>query len=248
MDATYIPIRMLAVIAALAAGTTARAELSSTWTLASDYDFRGVSNSATDPVLQASLDYEAPNGFWIGAWASNFDYGPEYDGTIELDLYAGYTHTISETRSWSAGVTAYTFPGSDDPIEIDTSFEGYVEVTLDSWHAAQWYSPDYAKAGASAFYTEANYTWTLPRDFSLRAHAGYAWGNYWRDTALGGGELADYSLTLARSFGNFVLAGKFTGTDARGERRISDGPFANDFRFVLALETTFPWEDASSDD
>lgn len=223
-----------------------QAQISSTWTLASDYDFRGTSNSATDPVLQASIDYEAPGGFWIGAWASNFDYGPQYDGNIEIDLYVGYTHELSEQRSWSAGITAYTFPDSDAAIEIETSYEGYVDVSLGGFHAAQWYAPDYAAAGASASYTEANYTWSLPRALSLRAHAGYAWGDYWDDADLGGGTLADYALTLSREWGRFTLAGKVTGTDA-GERRVTRGAFANDARFVFSIETTFPWGHSPDD-
>ena len=62
---------------------------SSTVTGVSDYDFRGVSLSATDPALQASVDFAADSGFYAGAWVSNIDYGSAIDGDIELDLYGG---------------------------------------------------------------------------------------------------------------------------------------------------------------
>ncbi len=250
MDAKNPARRIALLTSLLMVCGAAQAQLGTTWTLASDYDFRGTSNSATDPVLQASLDYETPKGFWIGAWASNFDYGPGYDGDLELDLYAGYTHELSETRSWSAGLTAYTFPDShgsieNGPIGVQSSFEGYVDVTLDGFHAAQWYTPDYAKLGASALYTEANYLWTLPRAFSLRAHAGIAWGDYWDREDLGAGTLGDFALALSCAVGQFTLAGTITGTDASGARRVTHGAFTNQARFVLSVETTFPWDRTS---
>ena len=48
---------VLAVLALGAAAATAQAEVSSTITLASDYDFRGITQTARDPALQASLDW-----------------------------------------------------------------------------------------------------------------------------------------------------------------------------------------------
>ena len=81
----------------------------------------------------------------------------------------------------------------------------------------------------------------MPRGWSLDAHLGYSWGDYFEDDTLGGGELADYSVGATFVAGHFTLAGKFTATDASGERKISNGPFTNDARFVLSIETTIPW-------
>jgi uncharacterized protein (TIGR02001 family) len=82
---------LLALMAVAAVGTVARAEVSSTVTLASDYDFRGISQSAKDPALQLSLDWAGDSGFYVGAWASNVDFGPDTVSDVELDIYAGYT-------------------------------------------------------------------------------------------------------------------------------------------------------------
>jgi uncharacterized protein (TIGR02001 family) len=224
---------------------SAHAQVSSTVTLASDYEFRGVSLSDTEPVLQASLDYAFANGFAIGAWASPLDYGDDYDGSVELDYYASYSREVSDTLSWSAGLTAYTYPGSEASatrLKIEPYIEGYVDITLGGLNAAQWYADDYSGLGISAQYTEVNYTLALPRDLSLKAHVGYSWGDYWEDDTMGGGELADFSLGLAYQAGNFSLNGKITGTDASGARKVSHGPFTNDARLVVSIETTFPWE------
>lgn len=235
----------------LVASGLAHAQFTSTITLVSDYEFRGVSLAETDPALQASLDYEFANGIAIGAWASNLDYGDAYDGSFELDFYASYTGQISESTSWSAGLTAYTYPDSsarpatltqDERLEIEPYLEGYVDITMGSFNAAQWYTDDYSGLGAGAQYTELNYTHELPRSFSVAAHLGISWGDYWEDDTLGGGELLDYSLGATYEAGNFTLGAKLTGTDASGDRKISSGAFTNDSRFVFSIVTTFPWE------
>jgi uncharacterized protein (TIGR02001 family) len=51
-------IKTLALVTGLLAiSGVSQAQFSSTWTAVSDYDFRGVSQSATDPALQGSADY-----------------------------------------------------------------------------------------------------------------------------------------------------------------------------------------------
>ena len=66
---------LIAVIALGGMAATANAEVSSTITVASDYDFRGITQTARDPALQASLDWAAESGLYVGAWASNVDFG-----------------------------------------------------------------------------------------------------------------------------------------------------------------------------
>src|SRR3954468_10260389 len=131
-------IKTLALVTGLLAiSGVSQAQFSSTWTVVSDYDFRGVSQSGKDPALQGSADYAfGDSGFSVGTWASNIDFTP-FDGDIELDLYANYVGKINDTFSWTAGVTYYMYPGSDSKT-FDTGdgdvelaslgeyFEGYV--------------------------------------------------------------------------------------------------------------------------
>jgi uncharacterized protein (TIGR02001 family) len=242
--------KVLMICALAAISGVAHAQFSSTVTLVSDYEFRGVSLSDSNPALQASLDYSFANGLAIGTWASNLDYGDDYDGNFELDFYASYSHEISDSVSWSLGLTAYTYPDSKARaatptqaarLEIEPYLEGYVDITMGSFRAAQWYTDDYSGLGVGAQYTEVNYSHELPHGLSLGAHLGYSWGDYWEDDAMGGGELADYSLGLSYQAGHFTLGGKITATDASGDRKVTSGVFANDARLVVSIETTFPW-------
>jgi uncharacterized protein (TIGR02001 family) len=41
-----------------------------TW-LASDYVFRGISQSQRQPAIQGGFDYSHASGFYVGTWASN---------------------------------------------------------------------------------------------------------------------------------------------------------------------------------
>ena len=74
-------IRTLALVTGLLAlSGVSQAQFSSTWTFVTDYDFRGYSQSARDPAIQASADYAfGESGLSVGIWASNVDFGVDDD-------------------------------------------------------------------------------------------------------------------------------------------------------------------------
>jgi len=242
---------LVRVAALLALTGAAQAQFSSTVTAATEYDFRGISLSANDPVLQASIDYAFGNGFAIGAWASNLDYGPAYDGKTELDFYGGYTGTINDKASWTVGAVLYDYPGSDEllatpqrpvaKLQIEPYPEYYLGGTFGPVSLKQWYSNDFGASSVAGLYTEANYTQALPANWTLSVHAGYSYGEYWEDDGPGGGELFDYSIGLSYVWDRFTLGAKLTATDADGDRQISNDYFANNPRIVGWISTTLPW-------
>ena len=101
-------IKTLALVTGLlAVSGVSQAQFSSTWTAVSDYDFRGVSQSAKGPALQGSADYAFASGVSIGAWASNVDFDEPNEGfvsdeDIELDLYVNYAGKINDTATSAA--------------------------------------------------------------------------------------------------------------------------------------------------
>jgi uncharacterized protein (TIGR02001 family) len=224
----------------LLAAQGAQAQFSSTITATSDYDFRGVSLSAKDPALQASVDYAFPNGFAIGAWASNIDYGDEFDGDLELDLYANYTGEINDSTSWTAGIVWYLYPGSDDSatqFKILDYPEIFFGLNFGDLGLKQWYTNDYSGSDESAWYTEANYAFELPQNFSLTLHAGYSYGDAFD---LADAEYFDYGVTLGYAAGNFNLGLKIVGTDIDGAE---DDVFNAEDRIIFNVSTTLPWGD-----
>lgn len=249
-------LRILAAIGLLGAATAANAGVTSTWTLASDYDFRGITQSAKDPAIQGSIDFAAENGWYVGAWASNVDFGPG-DPDVELDVYTGFTGTSEGGLGWDVGLVYYTYPSESDL----NYFEIYGSVSYDWFKGKIWYSDafggDAAEDGfaatvgnndAAAFYVEGNATIPLPNDFSILLHAGYSAGDYWDNSARAfnldngtnfDGEYFDYSIGVGYTINNFSLALKYVDTD--GDLETTSDVFNNEGRVVFTVATTFPW-------
>ena len=228
-------IRTLALLTGLLAiSGVSQAQFSSTWTAVSDYDFRGVSQSAKNPALQASADVAfGESGFSMGAWASNVDF--DTDDDLELDLYVNYAKEINEHFTFTAGGTYYDYPLGND---IDGYPEFYIGANLGNFSIKQWYSDDFYAGGQTALYTEANYTQPIGEKFSLAFHAGYSWGDYWDSI-----ETIDYAVQANYSFGNFTVFAKFTGTDASNSdgTKVEDDVNNNEPRGLIGITTTFPW-------
>ena len=232
-------IKTLALVTGLLAiSGVSQAQFSSTWTVVSDYDFRGWSQSAKDPALQGSADYAfGESGFSIGAWASSsIDFGQIPDGTggvrdidadVELDLYGGYNGKINDTFGWSFLANYYTYPGSSD---VEDYLEVKAGLSAGNFGFNQWYSDDWLGSGSSALYSEANYSQPIGEKFSLDFHVGYSWGDFWEDA-----ETVDYSVTGNVTVGNFKIFGKFTGTDASGDLKIEDDANNNEPRFLIGV-------------
>jgi uncharacterized protein (TIGR02001 family) len=221
------------VIGMLAVAGAAQAQFSSTVTGTSDYDFRGYSQTAKDPAIQGSLDYAFPQGFAVGAWASNVDFDDDAD--IEVDLYGSYTGKVNESTSWEVGFNYYAYPGSDD---VGDYPEYYVGLGAGLFSFKQWYSNNFYDLDTSAWYTEGNADIPLPGNFSLQLHAGYSWGDYWKDV---GDEVFDYAVGLSYPVQNFTLSVKLTGTDASGAMKVRSDVGNNESRVILSVATTFPW-------
>jgi uncharacterized protein (TIGR02001 family) len=228
-------IRTLALLTGLMVlSGVSQAQFSSTWTAVSDYDYRGWSQSSKNPALQASADYAfGDSGFSMGTWASNVDFGEGNDADIELDVYANYVGKINDTFAITAGVTYYSYPGSDVTGDYP---EAYVGFNAGNFGFKQWYADKLFDGDESAQYTEANYTQPIGDNFSLAFHVGYAWGDAWEDS-----ELVDYALQGNWTFNKFTIFAKFTGTDASGDDKVESDANNNEPRFLIGAMTTFPW-------
>jgi uncharacterized protein (TIGR02001 family) len=230
---------LVAATALLVSGAATAGELSSTITATSDYDFRGVSLSAKDPALQASLDWAADNGVYVGAWASNIDYGKEYDGNLELDLYGGYSGETAAGVAWDVGGVWYTYPGSSSSaskFKIEDYPELYAGVSYGVFSVKQWWAIDYGGGSDDALYTEGNLDFELPANFTLGVHAGYNYGD-----AFKGYEYFDYAVSVGYTLGNFDLELKYTGTDLSGADKVKEDVFNTEPRLIFSVSTTLPW-------
>src|SRR5690349_13178809 len=60
-------------------------------TVATDYRFRGISQTFRRPTLQGGFDYSHSSSFYAGNWNYNVS-GVQYNNgaALEMDFYAGY--------------------------------------------------------------------------------------------------------------------------------------------------------------
>ena len=239
----------LAAVGLLAIEKDGHAAVSSTWTLASDYDFRGITQTAQDPALQASLDFATENGWYVGGWASNVDFCASgtacLDADYEVDLYTGFTGTVGDAGpTWDAGIVYYTYEKSAYNYP-----EIYVGLSKDWLKAKLSYSNDFGgdtTAGKTpAFYVEGSAAVPLRVGFTLLTHAGYSFGDYWDDLhdAGTGGKYFDYSVGVGYTHGNFNFAVKWIdGSDLKEADGTRGDVFSSEGRVVVSVATTVPWK------
>ncbi|MEE3294914.1 MAG: TorF family putative porin [Pseudomonadota bacterium] len=89
----------------------------------SQYLWRGMSQGP-GAAVSGGLDYTADNGFSVGTWVSNVDFGD--DTSYELDGYFGYSF-----GPVSVGYIYYAYPDGDDLDFSEISISGEIgPVTL----------------------------------------------------------------------------------------------------------------------
>jgi uncharacterized protein (TIGR02001 family) len=208
----------------------ANAGVSSTITLTNDYDFRGVSQSAKDPALQASLDYAHDSGWYAGGWASNVDFGD--DTNFELDLYTGFTGKTDAGLGWDAGLIYYTYDEHRYNFpEIYTAlsysyFKGKLSYTHD-------YGGDSTPGHVGALNLALDAALPLPvENLTATAHVGRSEGNR------GFVDYTDYSVGVGYTVKKFNLALKYVDTNLPNPH--SD-VFNSEGRLIVTVATTLPW-------
>ena len=148
----------------------------------SDYRFRGYSLSGGDPAWQGTVNLNHSSGFYAGAWASTLDdeITPFY-GDVELDLYAGWTGSLSSALTADIGVLRYVYPANHGNGPADY-WEPYASLstTLGPVGAKLGiaYAPEQdSLAGEDNLYVFTDLTAGIPNTpVTLTGHLGYADG------------------------------------------------------------------------
>lgn len=245
-------------LGALLAGSAAMAQTKAPepdYTLAynvgvtSDYRFRGIAQTSTNPALQAGADFAHKSGLYLGVWGSNISWIKDYvgatEGALELDLYAGYKGEISKDFAYDVGLIRYQYPGN-----TAGSVAGLADANTTEIYAALTYGPVTAKYSRSAgnfiananssgsAYFELAATFDLGNGFALTPHIGrQSIPNVINDA----GDYTDYALTLAKDFGNGVtVTAAAIGTNAnKSFYTDTTAKFLGDSALALGLKYSF---------
>jgi len=154
-----------AVAALLASG--AAAQVSGSVSVLSDYRFRGVSFSAGDPAVQVDANYDAANGGYAGALASNVKFDTYPGLNRQVLAYGGYARRIGPEFGVDAGASyaAFAAGGDFDYLEV------HAGVTARAINVLIAFAPRYFGQG-SATYVELNGGAELCPSLRLFGHVG----------------------------------------------------------------------------
>lgn len=177
-------------------------ELSANVTLATDYIYRGVSQTDEETTVQAGFDLALDNGFYAGIWAANI----AFDGSVEVDYYLGFSNEISDDISYDFGLLHYDYPNQPAG-QADSDFdELYGSGSFKGLTLGLAYSSDFFAETGSATYIYAEYDLALPNDFSV----GFHYGSQSIDKA---DNYDDYSISLSKELAEIELSLSWHDTD-----------------------------------
>ena len=229
-------------------------------TLATDYVFRGFSQTAEHAAIQGGFDLSI-SWFYIGVWASNLDFGgadtnndgdPNADvADIEIDWYAGINKSFNGV-DMTAGVIYYTYPDAYDPgaeldfVEITAGISGKLFNALDAGLTV-YYSPEYTGEVGEVWTIEGNFEvalWDMgPVSTSLSGTLGTSIGDSEDlDGVFGAGDdsYLYWNVGLGFGFGIFTLDLRYWDTNISDSDNLCSGDtFQCDERFVASLTAEF---------
>jgi len=82
-------------------------------TIASDYRFRGISQTYKGPAIQGGVDYSNPSGLYLGNWNSNVSSNLFPGGSgIEMDFYGGWKKSFGDF-GLDLGTIYYYYPNAE---------------------------------------------------------------------------------------------------------------------------------------
>ena len=147
-----------------------------TWTatfaFATDYSYRGISQTQRQVAVQPSVGYETPQvsekvplSAYVGAWGSNV-YFPNTGTFAEIDLNAGLRLKLLDDKlTFDLGYTRYNYPGAPADLFYDFNEFGLVvgyDFGIVQLSAAARYSPNFYANSGIAWYKWGQVVVPLP--------------------------------------------------------------------------------------
>lgn len=183
-------------------------DVSMTATLASDYIWRGQSQTAGEAAIQGSLDVAHESGVYAGVWASNVDDaafpGNTSGADIEVDYYIGYGYGFTDDISVDLQLAKYTYPQASawNGYEVIPSITAY-GFTLGHKYGVE--------TGVHPTYTWVGYDYELPYELTLSASYGLT------DQKGGGDDYKDWSVGIGKTIFGLGVSLTYTDTDIESE-------------------------------
>lgn len=181
--------------------------------LATDYVFRGVSQTDNDPAVQVGLEYGLELGSvapYLGIWGSNVNFT---DANLEIDLSGGVRGKVRDV-TWDLGFVYYAYPNARSSLNYNF-LELAAKAGYDFGPAALTlglnYSPEFFAKSGDAIYLQANVDVPLPWGVTATAHVGHQWIK--KNAVFGAPDYLDWSLGVAKEVMGLTLGLAYIDTD-----------------------------------
>jgi uncharacterized protein (TIGR02001 family) len=214
--------------------------------IASDYRYRGISQTRLQPALQGGVDYtNNPTGWYAGTWLSTIKWTKDAGGSgdLEWDIYGGKRGQVSEAVSYDVGVLGYVYPSNG----LD-KVTGFVDANTAEIYGQLSYGPAYVKyshAVTNLFgfvdsknsgYLDIGANIDAGEGYTVNLHAGHQEVKH-NDAA----SYTDWKIGVTRDFGVVTGALAVIGTNAGKSAYASpaNGKFLGKTALQMVISKTF---------
>ena len=209
-------------VSALAEGSS----LSGNIGIATDYLFRGISQSQHQPQISGGFDYAHESGLYVGTWLSNqawVETTPyKKNSSLEVDLYGGYKGALPADFGYDVGLIQYYYPGSRSGVAAGVA----TPDTLEAYAALSWkfLSVKYSNTLSDYFvgwgtdpttktkgsdYLELNANYDLGNGWGLIGHAGHQ-----KIKHVSTASYTDWKVGVSKDIGYGTVTLAYSDTDA----------------------------------
>ncbi len=204
-----------AAIASALVSTAAVADLSGNIGVASNYIWRGVTQTGDGAAISGGIDYSHESGAYAGSWVSNISPLNSESGQYELDLYAGYAGSAGDV-SYDVGLIKYVYPVDDGGTVVVQADFTELQASVGYGPASFYVASTLSKEGNPA--NESDLYWSLSGDFEVgKLGIGLVYGDYDFD----GGSAGDYShYAISMSKDDFTFALEKNDTTAGDDMKL----------------------------
>ena len=167
--------------------------------LASQYIFRGLTQTNEKPAIQGGFDYSHSSGVYVGTWLSNISWFTDTNvgslaapatlgglprgvsASLEWDIYGGYKGTFATDWAYDVGFLHYEYPGKYDGLTRATPVKPNTDEVygLIGW---KWATLKYSYSigdtfglndSSGSFYVDASINYPIPdTPVTVIAHVG----------------------------------------------------------------------------
>lgn len=212
---------------------------------ASEYRYRGISQSRLDPALQGGADYtHNPSGLYAGTWLSTIKWTKDAggDGNIEWDLYAGKKGELAKDVAYDVGFLSYVYPSNGLG-----KVAGFANANTTELYAQIGYGPVYAKYSHSVTnlfgFVDSKNSGYLDVGANVEITPGYTLGLHFGHQSVKNNSAAscnDWKIGVTKEFAGVTFGLAAIGTNADDKLYITPaGKFTGKTAAVLTAVKTF---------